>query len=87
MDNEEIQRLLNKVLSFSVIEKNNFYHTVLAIVKKNTEPNKCAGEIIKEFDELLEQKCNKLDSMLNNNLPSEISPSTHKPSAIFRRVQ
>jgi hypothetical protein len=86
MDNEEVQRLLNRVLSLTPLEKNNFYHTLLTIIRRNSDPNKSAGDIIMEFDELLEQKRAKLDGILNGD-PTGSSPSSGKPSPIFRRVQ
>lgn len=87
MDNEEVQRLLNRVLSLTPLEKNNFYHTLLTIIRKNSDPNRSAGEIIMEFDELLEQKRAKLDAILNGDPTGSSSPSPGKPSPIFRRVQ
>lgn len=88
MDNEQVQQLLNKVLSLDPQEKNNFYHTLLTIIRKNTDPNKTAGEIIIEFDEFLENKRLRLDGMLNGDPSAGRAPEAPgKLSPVFRRVQ
>jgi len=89
MDNDQVQALLNKLLSLNPIEKNNFYHTILTIVKKTAsiDPNRTAGEIIMEFDELLENKRVQLDGVLNGDPGAGKQTTPGKPSPIFRRVR
>jgi hypothetical protein len=88
MDNEKIQHLLNKVLYLNPLEKNNFYHTLLNIIKSNTDPKQSVADIIMEFDELLTNKRAKLDGLLNGNNDNTLEEKSTpgKISPIFRRV-
>jgi hypothetical protein len=88
MENDQVQALLNKLLCLDTVEKNSFYLTILTIIRKNSnDPNKLAGELIIEFNDILENKRIKLDAMLNGDSSSNSSKSAPgKPSPIFRRV-
>lgn len=88
MDNEQVQVLLNKLLQLNSSEKNNFYHTILTIIRKNaTDPNRIACDIIMEFDGFLENKRVQLDGTLNGDPGAGKQVTPGKSGAIFRRVQ
>jgi hypothetical protein len=87
MDNDQVQYILNKLLDLNPLDKNNFYHTILSIIRKNnTDEKHMASEIIIAFDEILANKRIQLDGMLNGDPSAGKSNVSGKSSPIFRRV-